>query len=143
MGCLLKMDRFWSKAEWQGECLVWTTAHNIDGYGRFHFNKKLWMAHRLAYTLQNGEIPSKMQILHMCDNPPCINVNHLFLGSNRDNVDDKVFKNRQARNYKTHCKNNHEYTSENTLVRKQGWKECRMCIRFNQKEARKRKKVLS
>lgn len=135
------MDRFWSKAEWQGDCLVWNAAHNVEGYGRFHYEKKFWMAHRLAYQIKFGDIPNGMQVLHMCDNPPCINVNHLFLGDNADNVADKVSKERQARNYKTHCKNGHEYTEENTFVRKQGWKECRTCIRFNQRQARNRKKV--
>lgn len=120
---------------------MWTAAQNVDGYGRFYFDGKFWMAHRLSYTLQVGEIPSGMQVLHVCDNPPCINIKHLFLGTNADNVADKVSKNRQAKNYKTHCKNGHQYTSDTTFIRKQGWKECRICIRSNQKAARNRKKI--
>ena len=139
MGFWRSMERFYSKAIEQGDCIVWTAAKNVEGYGRFHYSGKFWMAHRLSWTLEIGEIPDGMHVLHKCDNPPCINVNHLFLGTNSDNVADKVSKNRQARNYKTHCKNGHEYKKENTLIRKQGWKECRTCIRLNQREARKRR----
>lgn len=135
------MNNFISKAMPNGDCLIWIAARNKEGYGRFQYQGKLWMAHRLAWTIKFGKIPDGLHVLHKCDNPPCINTDHLFLGSNADNILDKVSKGRQARNFKTHCKNGHEYTEENTFVRKQGWKECRICIRQNQKAARKRKRI--
>jgi len=54
-------------------------------------------AHRVAYELAFGNIQDGMQVLHRCDNPPCVNPAHLFLGTNADNVADKVAKGRQAR----------------------------------------------
>ena len=123
------------------DCIVWDRYVNDKGYGRRHHNGKFWLVHRLEWTLANGDIPEGMCVLHKCDNPPCINLDHLFLGTNVDNIADKVAKGRQARNYKTHCKNGHEYTPENTFIRKQGWKECRICIRTNQNNNRRKKKA--
>jgi len=57
---------------------------------------KQWKAHRLAWTLARGPIPPGMHVLHRCDNPPCINVEHLFLGTNRENIADRVNKGRSA-----------------------------------------------
>lgn len=65
-----------------------------QGYGRKAVNGKPILAHRLAWTEANGEIPEGMQVLHKCDNPPCINVDHLFLGTNADNMRDKAKKGR-------------------------------------------------
>ena len=66
---------------------------SIGGGGR----RRRWLLHRLAYTLWVGEIPPGMQVLHRCDNPPCVNPQHLFLGTQADNMADKVAKGRQAR----------------------------------------------
>ncbi len=54
------------------------------------------LAHRISYELAYGPIPDGLNALHTCDNPPCINVEHLFLGTQQDNMDDKMAKGRQA-----------------------------------------------
>jgi hypothetical protein len=54
------------------------------------------LAHRLAFLMHYGNIPNSMHVLHRCDNPPCINPQHLFLGTNQDNMDDMVRKGRSA-----------------------------------------------
>ncbi len=77
-------------------CLIFTSTKNSDGYGRFSFNGKNRMAHKVAYEYWNGKIPDGLQVCHSCDNPPCCNPKHLFLGTNKENMEDKVAKGRQA-----------------------------------------------
>lgn len=122
-------------------CIVWDGYVNEKGYGRRHYNGKFWLVHRLEWTMINGDIPEGMGVLHKCDNPPCINIDHLFLGTNKDNVDDRVSKGRSnnGRLDRTNCIRGHEYTEENTFIRKEGSRECRACIRQKAKEARKRR----
>lgn len=75
-------------------CLEFTGTKNLWGYGLLrHFGKNKG-AHRFAYEIKNGPIPSGMFICHHCDNPPCCEVSHLFLGTALDNNLDKIKKNR-------------------------------------------------
>lgn len=74
-------------------CWVWMFARTRKGYGRYFHNKR---AHRGAWEAVNGPIPEGMFVCHKCDNPPCCNPEHLFLGNHEDNVQDKVSKGRQA-----------------------------------------------
>jgi hypothetical protein len=76
-------------------CLEWQGA-NSGGYGHISIDKVRWLTHRLAYTLAKGEIPQGRLVCHTCDNPPCCNPDHLFLGSHGDNNRDKITKNRDA-----------------------------------------------
>lgn len=77
-------------------CQIWFGRIDKKGYGRLSVEGKKALAHRLAWRLRHGEIPSGIFVLHRCDTPACINVDHLFLGNNDDNVADMVSKNRQA-----------------------------------------------
>jgi hypothetical protein len=65
------------------------------GYGRFRLNKRTMHAHRASWFLFKGH-PGKWLVLHKCDNPPCVNPDHLFLGTHNDNVQDKIKKGRQV-----------------------------------------------
>lgn len=65
-----------------------------NGYGKLGKNKKTWLAHRYSYFLKNGEIPNGMHVCHTCDNRICINPEHLFLGTRKDNMQDMIKKNR-------------------------------------------------
>lgn len=67
------------------------------GYGRISHNHRNFLAHRLAWELKYGPIPDGQCVLHKCDNPKCVNTDHLFLGTRIDNNADKVAKNRQSR----------------------------------------------
>jgi hypothetical protein len=80
-------------------CWVWTGIKNQKGYGRIRRNKIWYSSHRVSWELYFGEIPDDMLVLHKCDNPSCVNPDHLFLGTNQDNMDDKVSKGRQSRLY--------------------------------------------
>jgi hypothetical protein len=93
-------QRFWSKVDKTGDCWIWTAGKNQDGYGLFCTGPRSGMqhhpAHRYAWELTHGEITDGQWVLHRCDNPPCVNPAHLFLGNARDNVDDMHAKQRHC-----------------------------------------------
>ena len=78
-------------------CHVWQGTRNQNGYGTFHHKGKNPLAHRLAWSAVNGSIPTGMFVMHKCDNPPCINPEHLMLGTAADNARDMVEKGRSIR----------------------------------------------
>ena len=91
-------DRFWRKVDKTGgpdACWPWTGGID-DGYGKFKLDKKSVLSHRAALMFSGGIIPVGLFVLHKCDNRPCCNPKHLFVGTNSDNVADMVSKNRQA-----------------------------------------------
>lgn len=76
-------------------CHIWTGGTTKNGYGVCATGgQDSDMAHRVAWSVANGPIPQGMHVLHRCDMPSCVNPDHLFIGTNRDNVDDKVQKGR-------------------------------------------------
>lgn len=93
-------ERFWGKVQKSDGCWNWTGKHDAFGYGRLWISDKPYVelqAHRFSYTIHIGEIPEGLSILHKCDNPPCVNPEHLFIGTRADNMVDKVQKGRQPR----------------------------------------------
>lgn len=91
--------RFWKKVDKKGkdECWNWKGAIiNKSGYGRFDSNKfgVIVYAHRYSYELVNGKLSKGMCALHKCDNPGCVNPNHLFVGTMKDNTQDCIKKGR-------------------------------------------------
>lgn len=97
MALLSLEDRFWrnvSKSE-STECWDWLACTDKDGYGTMRVGgRKVGKAHRISHELNKGPIPKALFVLHRCDNPKCVNPAHLFLGTNKDNSDDKVKKGR-------------------------------------------------
>lgn len=84
----------------QSGCWGWNGSTIEAGYGTVRLGGRggqATLAHRLSWTLHCGEIPDEMQVLHTCDNPPCTRPGHLFLGTNLDNIRDRVAKGRSAR----------------------------------------------
>ena len=77
-------------------CWVWAGSKSADGYGKFSVGTKDWRAHRFSWTSRRGPIPDGQLVLHSCDNPPCVNPDHLFLGSQLDNRADCSAKGRAA-----------------------------------------------
>lgn len=87
-------ENFWSKVRKSDGCWEWTGGKSRWGYGIFACGG-CKTAHRVAYAMAHGPIPDGMQVLHRCDNPACVRADHLFIGTNADNVADKVSKGRQ------------------------------------------------
>ena len=92
------MERFWSKTKKADNgCIEWIAAvkSSKDPYGVFNRDgKNTILAHRMAWILAYGELPKGSVVRHLCDNPRCVNVDHLAVGSHADNVMDKVSKGR-------------------------------------------------
>ena len=77
-----------------GQCWVWTACKKDTGYGQLRHDKKLYLAPRLSYEMQHGKIADGLHVLHQCDTPACVRPDHLFLGTNRDNIRDRMSKGR-------------------------------------------------
>lgn len=75
-------------------CLLWTAYVDEWGYGRLSWEGKIIGAHQAAWIVHRGPIPEGAQVLHHCDTPPCIEIEHLYLGSNERNTHDKVMRGR-------------------------------------------------
>jgi hypothetical protein len=130
------LERFMKKVDHNhpSGCWQWTAAVDSCGYGQIMVGNKLdgtyklAPAHRVSFELFKGKIPDGYCVCHTCDNPRCVNPDHLFPGTQLDNIRDRDSKGRNPQKNKTHCKNGHQFTAENTLRRKQ-WRICRACKR--------------
>ena len=134
---------FWSgvdRSGGQGACWPWIGSTNFSGgYGQSHFHGKRIGAHRAAYILTHGPIPDGMWVLHHCDNPPCVNPAHLFLGSTTDNMRDAARKGRVggiAQRRRSHCPQGHPYAGDNVRIAPRGDRTCRQCARDRERAKR-------
>lgn len=91
-------DRFWAKVNVAGvnDCWEWSAAVNVNGYGWMHFVSEARPAHRVSALLHGliDSMASPLHVLHKCDNRKCCNPKHLFVGTNLDNILDRVSKGR-------------------------------------------------
>ncbi len=111
-------------------CWLWTGTLTGTGYGVLGYKGSSILAHRAVFSLfHNREIGEGLFILHSCDNPPCCNPSHLREGSHADNMRDKVDRGRTSRYHsqRTHCRNGHKYTPENTTHFMSDGYRCRQC----------------
>lgn len=128
-------------AETQSDCWEWPLKCNRGGYGQLLIEGKLRQTHRLSYEQHVGPIPAGFHVLHACDNPACMNPNHLWTGTAADNMRDKSAKGRHHNQQKIACKRGHVFTPDNTYVSPSGTRTCITCRRVSVQRQSDRKKI--
>lgn len=101
------LDRFLRKVHKTTTCWLWTghrqkeTKQGQNNYGRFFYKGANCLAHKVSYLLLKGEVLEGLTVRHTCDNPPCVNPEHLQLGTQQQNMQDMVTRGRQGSSSKT------------------------------------------
>ena len=122
-------ERLWLKVQKTDSCWLWTGGTNNYGYGLFWHNKKMRLAHRVAYETINGFIPEGMQIDHLCRVRQCVNPSHLEVVTSKVNTSSgKGLASINAK--KTHCPQGHSYSGDNLFLDNRGFRNCRECHRI-------------
>ena len=137
-------DRFWSKVDKTHGCWNWTGYRDDSGYGVVRFGGSARRSHRVSYEIHFGEFDKELKVLHRCDNPSCVNPDHLFLGTHAANMVDMVEKKRHGagssaiterefyllrpdmRTSDT-CKNGHVFSGSNLRIKRINNRFARVC----------------
>lgn len=143
---LTRFDAKWI-AEPNTGCFLWTSSLRSSGYGELWVKRGGQAAHRLAYEHHVGPIPPGLCVLHRCDTPACVNPEHLFVGTNQDNVDDKMRKGRHKHGQTPRaavCIRGHALdASSKIVIPRRGRTEhaCKACAKIREKVYRDRRKA--
>lgn len=131
-------ERFWQKVEINPDgCWNWTGS-TTKGYGQFGLKGRLVYAHRYSYQTLVGEVPSGLELDHLCRNRQCVNPQHLEEVTHSVNIKRGLGPSisRQRQLSKTHCPSGHPYDNTNTYVTSQGKRHCRACHTLRERQRR-------
>jgi Fe-S-cluster-containing dehydrogenase component len=130
--------RFWAKVDKDGPllphvahlgpCWMWCGNRNRRGYGRMSVRGSQEVVGAVSLLIVGVDRGVNL-VCHHCDNPSCVNPDHLFLGSSSQNMQDCVRKGRHKLASKTHCLNGHPFSGENLYITHRGHRACRLCMR--------------
>lgn len=137
------LDRFWAKVDRSGDCWIWQGARGVNRRGmlrpQFSIAGKSHPAYRALWILLYGPLPDRIYVLHKCDNPMCVNPDHLFTGTQSENMLDAKAKGRLnfANSKKTHCPQGHPYSGDNLVLDHKG-RDCRACRKVRHRVSKER-----
>lgn len=124
-------------------CFLFQGKTTKNGYGRVQINNVETYIHRFSYSYFKMEIPEGLKVLHTCDIPNCWNPEHLFLGTQKENMHDMLNKGRGFYQNRNNCSKGHEYTLENTYIHKTTKaRTCKICRREYDRNRRLKNKTL-
>lgn len=144
-----ELDRFFAKVDKTDTCWIWTASLNHKGYGQFQSSTygRPMLAYRFAYLMLVGEVPEGLVLDHICEVKACVNPQHLEPITNQENLIRGGVGQKNAEHHKsrTHCRNGHEYTEENTSYwnrKSRGvlTRRCNLCYTKQQEKFSKRTK---
>lgn len=132
-----QVEKFWAKVEKREGCWRWKGLMSKDGYGVTTLNRRPYRAHRVAYTLMRGSIPTGLTIDHLCRNRACINPAHMEPVTMRENTL-RGFGLTAIHARKTHCSNGHPFAGDNLRIHRRGYRTCMICRRKWDKKRRQK-----
>lgn len=117
-----------NSARTESGCLVYQGFIRANGYAANGYQGKTVIVHRKVFEITKGVTLGRWELVcHTCDVRNCIEVSHLWLGTNKQNLHDARAKGRLPKMQQTACINGHDFTPENTAIDKMGWRKCRRC----------------
>lgn len=130
-------------------CWLWLGERFQSGYGRLRERGRYIRAHRWAYERFIGPIPPGLQVNHTCDTPPCVCPDHLYVGTQHENMADSVARRRHFNAEKTHCPRGHPYQGDNLYRRESSNRDknpgvnrkCRQCRRIQARILYRKRKI--
>lgn len=138
IGCMIRrmehsMETLRDRIRIVNGCWEWQRARNKAGYGNVVHNGRTWLSHRLPYMFATGQNPGELLVCHRCDNPPCINPDHLYLGTYKDNASDMHNRGRNWQAVIENCPRSHPLADFNLVPShlKRGGRSCWACHKAN------------
>ena len=134
------VGRFWAYVERRGDEECWPWLGSLyRGYGRIMVAGSRIPVTRFSWSLRNGPWPAERYACHTCDNPRCVNPQHIWPGTAEENQRDAVAKKRHHCARKTHCVHGHAFSEANTYINPRGDRMCRTCLVASQRSVRARR----